>query len=140
MTRFLKPYSGTVYSLMRIVFAFLYLSHGLKWLLGSFGGRPIPLNFVFFTVFGLHITPMIAGIIETICGSLMLVGLLTSWAAFIACGEMAVAYFTSHIPRGGIWPIENGGEITVALCFGFLYIATRGGGPISVDRLLGRKE
>jgi putative oxidoreductase len=130
MTRFLKPYSGTVYSLMRIVFAFMYLSHGLKWLFGSFGGRPVPL------------TPLLttAGVIETIGGSFMLIGLLTPWFAFLASGEMAVAYYIAHIPRGSIFPIQNGGEITVALCFGFLYIATRGSGPISVDRLLGLKE
>jgi len=50
---------------------------------------------------------------------------------------MAVAYYIAHIPRGGLMPIMNGGEITVALCFGFLYIATRGGGPYSLDALLG---
>jgi putative oxidoreductase len=48
-----------------------------------------------------------------------------------------VAYFHAHIPRGHIWPIQNGGEITVALCFGFLFIATFGSGPISVEALLG---
>jgi putative oxidoreductase len=127
MIRFLGPYTGVAYSLMRIVFAFLYLSHGLKWLFGAFGGRPVPL------------TPLLttAGVIETIGGTLMLVGLFTPWVAFIASGEMAVAYFIAHIPRGSIFPIENGGEITVALCFGFLYIATHGSGPISLERLIG---
>ncbi|HEX4999888.1 MAG TPA: DoxX family protein [Terriglobia bacterium] len=130
MTRFLGPYAGVAYSLMRAVFAFLYLCHGLKWLFGAFGGRPVPL------------TPLLtaAGIIETVGGTLMLMGFLTSCAAFVASGEMAVAYFIAHIPRtGSIIPIENGGEITVALCFGFLYIATRGSGPISIDELLKRR-
>jgi len=125
MTTFLGSYAGIAYALVRIVFAFLYLSHGLKWLFGAFGGRPVPLNAMLTT----------AGVIETVCGTLILIGLLTSWAAFIASGEMAVAYFYAHVPRGSIWPIENGGEITVALCFGFLYIATRGSGPISIDGL-----
>lgn len=125
MTTFLGPYAGIAYSLMRIVFAFMYLSHGLKWLFGAFGGRPVPLNTMLTT----------AGVIETICGTLILVGLLTSWAAFIASGEMAAAYFISHVPRGSIWPIENGGEITVALCFGFLYMAMRGSGALSIDAL-----
>ena len=113
---------------MRIVLAFLYLSHGLKWLFAAFGGRPIPLTPLLMT----------AGVIEVIGGTLMLMGLFTSWAAFIASGEMAVAYYIAHIPRGSIWPIQNGGEITVALCFAFLFIATYGSGPISVDALLGR--
>jgi putative oxidoreductase len=130
MTGLLGPYSGVVYSIMRIVLAFLYLSHGLKWLFGAFGGRPVPL------------TPLLttAGIIETIGGTLMLIGFLTPFWAFIASGEMAVAYFVAHVPRGSIWPIQNGGEITVALCFAFLYIATRGSGPISVDALRGSKS
>ncbi len=130
MTRFLGPYTGIAYSAMRVIFAFLYLSHGLKWLFGAFGGRPVPLTPLLMT----------AGVIETIGGSLMLIGLLTSWAAFIASGEMAVAYFIAHIPRGSIVPIENGGEITVALCFGFLYIATYGSGPISIEALIGSKK
>src|SRR5262245_28579344 len=126
MTQFLGPYTGVAYSAMRVVFAFLYLSHGLKWLFGAFGGRPVPL------------TPLLttAGIIETIGGTLMLIGLFTSWAAFIASGEMAVAYYLAHVPRGSWVPIENGGEITVALCFGFLYIATVGSGPISIEALM----
>ena len=126
MTRFLAPYSGIAYSLMRIVFAFLYVSHGLKWLFGAFGGRPVPL------------TPLLttAGVIETVGGTFMLLGLFTPWFAFLASGEMAAAYYIAHLPRGSIFPIQNGSEITVALCFGFLYIATRGSGPISVDHLI----
>jgi putative oxidoreductase len=77
-----------------------------------------------------------AGVLETVGGILLAVGLFTSWVAFLACGEMAVAYFIAHIPRGGWMPIMNGGEITVALCFAFLYIATRGGGPYSLDAML----
>jgi len=128
MANFPGSVSGIAFSLMRIVLAFLYLSHGLKWLFGAFGGRPIPLTPLLMT----------AGVIEVIAGTLILMGLFTSWAAFIASGEMAAAYFIAHIPRGSIWPIQNGGEITVALCFAFLFIAAYGSGPISVDALLGR--
>src|SRR5262245_25324995 len=130
MTRWLGPYGGIAYSLMRIVFAFLYLSHGLKWLFGAFGERPVPL------------TPLLtaAGLIETIKSTLMLIELGTPFFAFIACGEMAVAYFYAHVPRGSFVPIENGGEITVALCFGFLYMATQGSGPLSIEGLMGPKR
>ena len=128
MANFPGSVSGIAFSLMRIVLAFLYLSHGLKWLFGAFGGRPVPLTPLLMT----------AGVIEVIAGTLMLMGLFTSWAAFLASGEMAAAYYIAHIPRGSIWPIQNGGEITVALCFVFLFIAAYGSGPISVDALLGR--
>ena len=127
MSRLLGRFSSVAYTAMRVVLAFMYLSHGLNWLFGTFGGTPVPvLSFPFGA----------AGVIETICGPLILVGLFTSWAAFIASGEMAFAYFYAHVPRGSILPIKNGGEITVALCFALLYIATHGAGSISVDRLL----
>ena len=130
MQRFLGKYEANAYTLMRIVLAFLWWSHGPKWLFGWFGGRPgdmtwevLPTRFV------------VAGVLETVGGILIAVGLFTSWVAFLACGEMAVAYYIAHLPRGGWMPIMNMGEITVALCFGFLYIATRGGGPFSLDAL-----
>ena len=126
MQRYLGRYEDTAFLILRVVLAFLYWSHGPKWLFGWFGGRPVPL------------TPLLttAGVLETVGGILIALGLFTSWVAFIACGEMAFAYFIAHIPRGSWMPIMNMGEITVALCFGFLYIATRGGGPYSLDAWL----
>ena len=123
MQRYLGKYETTAFAIMRVVLAFLYWSHGPKWLFGSFGGRPIPL------------TPMltVAGVLETVGGILIALGLFTSWMAFLACGEMAFAYFIAHVPRGGWMPIMNGSEITIALCFSFLYLATRGAGPFSLD-------
>jgi putative oxidoreductase len=125
----LQQFSGPVYSIARIVFAFLYLSHGLNWLFGTFGGMQaeFPSQFWF------------AGVIELVFGSLLLVGLFTRFAAFIASGEMAVAYFIGHVPRGSYFPIENGGEITVAFCFMFFFMIFHGGGPFSVDRLMKKK-
>ena len=131
MQRFLGNYQEGAYAIMRVILAFLYWSHGPSWLFGWFTDRPPA---ALMTRFGA------AGVIEIVCGILIALGLLTSWAAFIACGEMAFAYFIAHVPRGSILPIENGGEITVALCFGFLYIATRGGGPFSLDALLFKRR
>lgn len=127
MQRYLGGYEGAAFALLRIVLAFLYWSHGPAWLFGFFGGSNLPQGTMF----------KVAGTIEIICGTLIAIGLFTSWAAFVASGEMAVAYFIAHVTRGSWMPILNGGEITVALCFGFLYIATRGGGSFSVDSWLG---
>jgi len=126
MQRYLGRFEGGALLLLRVVLAFLYWSHGVRWLFNWFGGSPVPLNTMLTT----------AGVIETTCGILIAIGLLTSWAAFIASGEMAVAYFMAHVSRGGWIPIQNMGEITVALCFGFLYLAVRGAGPYSVDALM----
>lgn len=117
-----ERYAPQVYTLMRIVFAFLYLTHGLQKMFGLFGGQVQPLASTLWA----------AAAIELLAGTLILIGLFTRPAAFIASGQMAAAYFLAHFPRSP-WPVTNAGEPAVLLCFGFLYIATRGAGPWSVD-------
>jgi putative oxidoreductase len=70
----------------------------------------------------------LAGVIELAGGLLIAVGVLTSYAAFVASGEMAFAYFMQHTPRS-FWPLQNGGELAVLYCFLFLYIAANGAMP-----------
>ena len=78
-----------------------------------------------------------AGLIELGAGLLITVGWWAGSAAFLASGEMATAYFLQHAPRG-FWPIQNSGERAVLYCFVFLYVASRGAGCWSLDRLRGR--
>src|SRR5204863_5444831 len=78
----------------------------------------------------------VAGIIEFAGGVLVLLGLFTRPAAFILSREMAVAYFTSHLPHGS-WPIQNHGEPAVLNCFIFLFLAAAGGNGLSLGSLLG---
>ena len=124
-----ERYSPTAHALFRIVFGFLFCCHGLQKLFGLFGG----LN-------GQGATPPIgsrfgiAGVLESVLGLLILCGCFTRVAALLACGEMAVAYFTAHQPRG-LWPIQNGGELAVLYCFAFLCIAAQGAGAWSVDAI-----
>ena len=70
-------------------------------------------------------TILVRRVIEFFCGVLVAIGLFTGYAAFIASGEMAVAYFQNHFPKG-FWPILNTGERAVFYCFTFLYISSRG--------------
>ncbi len=72
------------------------------------------------------------GIVEFGGGLLVALGLFTVVAAFLASGEMAVAYFKAHAARG-FWPIANHGELAVLYCFAFLFIATQGAGAFAVD-------
>jgi putative oxidoreductase len=128
MERFLGRYSDYLYALMRIMVGLLFACNGARKLFGVFGGmggagEPAPL----FSQMGL------AGIIEFFGGLLIALGLLTGYAAFIASGEMAVAYFQSHFPKG-FWPILNMGERAVFYCFVFLYIASRGAVVWGIDR------
>ena len=86
---FLGRHADRVYALMRIVVPFVYACHGAQKLFGVLGGHP---------VWGGSPLFIAAGLIECICGPLMMLGLFTTQAAFIASGEMAVAYFYMHLP------------------------------------------
>jgi len=123
----MKPVLGRLsepaYALLRIVAGLLFALHGAQKLFGAFGGQQVPMMSQFW----------FAGVIELVGGLMIAIGLLTSIAAFIASGEMAVAYFQAHAPKG--WnPLANGGELAVLFCFIFLYVAARGGGRWSADR------
>jgi putative oxidoreductase len=123
MQRFLGRYSEIAYTLLRVVAGLLFAVHGAQKLFGVLGGPKVPLA----SLFGL------AGVIELVGGLLIAIGLFTSWAAFVASGEMAAAYFMVHAKQG-FWPVLNKGELAVVYCFLFLYIACRGGGRYSVGR------
>ena len=128
MDRFLGRHAERIYTLLRVVAGLLFACHGAQKLFGALGGTAMTSN------------PMmlVAGIIEFGGGLLIALGFLTSWAAFLASGQMAAAYFMVHA-KGGFWPIINKGELAVVYCFLFLYIAARGSGPYSVDAMLRRK-
>lgn len=124
---FLGKYAEHCYALLRIVAGFLFACHGAQKLFGVLGGTQVTSNPLMLT----------AGIIEFVGGILIALGLLATWAAFIASGEMAVAYFKTHFPQG--WdPLQNQGELAVLYCFLFLYVAARGSGIWSLDRLFRR--
>jgi putative oxidoreductase len=122
----LKKYASCAYASLRIVSGLLFAMHGSQKLLGMPGNRPrLPI----FSMLG------IAGLIEMVGGLMIMFGLFAAVAAFVASGEMAVAYFKAHFPHDPL-PIVNQGELSVLFCFIFLYIAAVGSGPWSLDRLL----
>ena len=128
MEKWLGKYSNFFYALMRIITGALFACHGAQKLFGVLGGQKQGATLM-----------IIAGVIEFGGGILIAVGFFTGFVAFIASGEMAVAYFKQHYP-GGFWPIVNRGELTVLYCFVFLYIASRGSGILSIDALLGKAK
>jgi putative oxidoreductase len=120
-----RPY---VLSILRIVTALLFLEHGLSKAFGFPAPWP-PLS-------GLLI---VAAILESVGGLLLLAGVYTRIVAFILSGEMAFAYFIGHAPRG-FFPIANDGEGAILFCFLFLYISFAGGGPWSMDRAVLKQD
>lgn len=129
MERWLGRYSDWIYGITRFVVGFLFACHGAQKLFGVLGGKKMLDN------------PLIAtaGVIEFFGGVLVAIGLFAGWAAFLASGTMAVAYFMAHA-SGGFWPIVNQGEPAVLYCFVFLYIAARGSGRLSVESLIKKKN
>ncbi|MBX7453205.1 DoxX family protein [Mycolicibacterium sp. 3033] len=130
----LSAYSSPVLSIFRIVTGVVLLLHGTMKVFGWPLGTAVPAGTWPF---------WFAGILEIVLGALITVGFLTRIAAFIASGEMAVAYFWQHWAvfsgqPASFWPFDpqmggNGGELAVLLCFGFLLLATTGGGTWAVD-------
>jgi putative oxidoreductase len=126
--------------LFRIVFGFLFLLFGLQKMFGWFGGQVPPLA----SLMGA------AGVVETVCGLLIMLGLFTRPAAFLASGEMAIAFWYIHvssiaIPKGlgfpdALVPHNNMGVDAAAFCFAFLYICSRGAGIWSLDGLMKRTK
>jgi putative oxidoreductase len=112
---------------LRIMSALLFLEHGLVKVLGfPPGAAPGPQELISF--FG------IAGLIETVGGVLLLIGLFARPVAFLMAGEMAVGYFMVHAP-GGFFPAINGGDAAILFCFIFLYLSAAGPGAWSVDEM-----
>jgi putative oxidoreductase len=128
MASFMRPYESQVYAIFRIVVGLLFLEHGLQKLFGFPEAMPpgVP---AFITY--------VAGPIELFGGILVMIGLFTTWAAFICSGQMAVAYWLGHgLGVNGpfsIYPIVNHGEPAILYCFAFLFISARGAGIWSVD-------
>jgi putative oxidoreductase len=115
MERYIGRGAPHAYAALRIVSGLFFATHGAQKLFGVMGG---------------HVPPFasqswFAGVIELVTGLLVALGLFTSWAAFVASGEMAVAYFQVHA-RQGFWPVVNRGELSAVYSFLFLYFATRG--------------
>jgi putative oxidoreductase len=122
-------------TLLRIVAAVLFFSHGAQKVFGWFGGMgPGGGAATLMSLMGA------AGVIEVICATGIGLGLATRLLAFIASGEMAVAYFYSHVRSShSLWWWENRGEVTILYCFLWLYFAAAGAGPISLDRIRGKR-
>jgi putative oxidoreductase len=130
MTEVIGRFTPQTFALLRIVSGLLFACHGTQKLLGW---PPSERGTV-----ELASLSGVAGLIEIVCGLLIAVGLFAGWAAFIASGEMAVAYFKAHFPSGWI-PLLNKGELAALYSFLFLFIAAHGAGIWSLDNLLRKR-
>jgi putative oxidoreductase len=125
----LGKHAERIYGLMRFMAGALFACHGAQKLFGVLGGQRVTGNTLL----------TIAALIELVAGALIALGLFTAPAAFVASGEMAVAYFKQHAPAS-FWPVVNKGELAVLFCFVFLYIAAHGPGALGLESALRRRR
>lgn len=124
----LSRWQPQLLAILRIIAALLFMEHGLMKLF-HFPAPQMPGS----------LPPLLvaAAVIELVTGILMVLGLFTRLAAFVASGEMAVAYFMGHFPKS-FWPGINMGDAAILFCFVFLYIAAAGPGAWSIDGVRAR--
>ncbi len=126
-----QPYA---LGLFRIVVGLLFACHGAASLFGvlggAMGGGTVPAG----TWPGWY-----AAVIQLVCGALVLVGLGTRGAAFLASGSMAYAYFWAHQPEA-LFPLQNGGETAALFCWAFALLIFTGPGALAIDSLFGTKS
>lgn len=129
---FLDRWAPQLHAALRIIAALLFMEHGLMKLFhfpAAQPGAPTPLPLML----------VVAAVLEVGGGALIALGLFTRLAAFICAGEMAVAYFMAHAPKG-FWPALNGGEGAILFTFIFLFLAAAGPGAWSIDGSMGKKR
>jgi putative oxidoreductase len=127
-----KAYTPHLLSFLRIASAYIFIQSGTVKLFGFPVSMPN----------GMHLEMWsqvwIGGMLEVVGGAFLLVGFFTRPVAFILAGEMAIAYFQFHAPKG-FWIAENGGGNAMLFCFLFFYFSAAGGGPWSLDAWLRKK-
>lgn len=124
---FLHGWAPQLLSILRILAAATFFTHGAMKLFAWPAPFPYPLNTMLYT----------AAVLEVVGGLFLIIGLFSRPVAFVLSGLMAFAYFIGHSPRG-FFPVLNGGEAAMLFCFIFLYIAAAGPGLWSVDAVVGR--
>ncbi|HET7885301.1 MAG TPA: DoxX family protein [Bradyrhizobium sp.] len=132
MDQMFSRFQPAALSLFRFITGLLLLQYGIAKILKFPAGTQFD-KVELFSLIGA------AGMLELVLGTLLLIGLWSRIAAFILSGEMAFAYFIGHFPRG-FFPLFNNGTAAILFCFACLYLATAGGGPYSVDAMLGKKN
>jgi putative oxidoreductase len=127
-----QRFSGPVWSLYRIAIGLLFSLHGAGTVFGLFGG-----NMGSGKALDVGVWPgWWAGLIQLVCGILVMLGLFTRVAALLASGSMAYAYFVVHQPNA-LMPTQNGGVTAALFAWSFLAIAVLGAGPWSLDAMVG---
>lgn len=119
----LSAYQPQMLAVLRIMTGLLFFEHGTQKLL-NFPATDMEMGGTLM---------LVAGILETVGGALVVIGFLTRPVAFILSGMMAVAYFMAHAPQS-FFPVNNMGDAAILFCFVFLYLVAAGPGAWALDK------
>ncbi len=132
---YVQKHGANAYFVFRVLVGLLFLQHGVQKLLGAFGGVGGNGGAVeLLSLMGL------AGVIETVAGLSLVLGLFTRLLAGIAALEMVVAFFYAHVPMGGWVPLLNKGELALLYAAAFLVVTVQGNGKWSLEEKILKRE
>ncbi len=83
------------------------------------------------------------GVVEIVCGFLLLVGLLTRLASIPLIINISVAIATTKIPillKSGFWPMEAEARTDYSMLMGLLFLVLAGAGSLSIDARIRRMK
>jgi putative oxidoreductase len=147
--RYIFPFFGRIWEmlrpcawpLIRFFAGIMLVPHGAQKLFGAFGGPGLLNTSSGFERWGIEPAlplALIAGGIEFFGGFLVAIGLLTRPAAFCCFLLLMVAVVQVHLPNG-FFASRGGYEYPLLWAIVMLGATIRGGGPWSVDKVLGRE-
>jgi uncharacterized membrane protein YphA (DoxX/SURF4 family) len=132
--------SATV--LVRLLVGWVFLSEGIQKFL-----FPATLGVGRFIKIGIPLPQFFApfvGVVEIVCGGLVIIGLLTRLAALPLLIDITVAIITTKIPmlaKAGFWVTMHEARADLCMWLGCLFLLIVGAGPWSVDaKIAARKE
>ena len=83
-----------------------------------------------------HVMAPFVGVVEVVCGLLVLLGLRTRLAAVPLLADISVAIATTKIPllfRSGFWPMEAEARTDFSMLMGLIFLLLVGSGGWSLD-------
>lgn len=125
--------------LIRLMVGWVFLSEGIQKFL-----FPEALGIGRFVKIGIpapHFFAPFVGVVEILCGSLLMLGLLTRLAAIPLLIDISVAIITTKIPmlaKSGFWATVHEARTDYCMWLGSLFLLMVGAGSWSLDACLSR--
>lgn len=127
--------------LIRLMVGWVFLSEGIQKFL-----FPLALGVGRFAKIGIPAPQFFApfvGVVEILCGGLLIIGLLTRWACIPLLIDILVAIATTKIPmlsKSGFWAMAHEARTDFCMLLGLIFLLSSGSGTLSLDDRLWRRR